>query len=129
MMKSTFIAVLLIGITASAFQCNKKDNNRITCLRGKLIDAMCASYIVQITGGDYDPSLVESNWQDPQTGNSYSNVFAVTNFCELQGNIAPGDEFVFYFTDTSTFENCITCMALRATPAKANKIRLTNCGD
>jgi hypothetical protein len=128
MIKSTFIAVLLIAVTSSAFQCNK-DKNRSQCLRGKLIDAMCASYIVQITAGDYDPSRVENNWLDPQTGNTYTNVFAVSNFCGLQGKIAPGDEFNFKFADDAPIEGCITCMALRAAPSKTNKIKLSNCGD
>lgn len=132
MIRSTLITVLLIAVAVSAFQCNKTDNNnhhQTKCLRGKLIDSLCASYIVQITGGDYDPSLVESSWQDPQSGNTYTNVFTVANVCEMQGNIAPGDEFVFFFTDSNMFPSCVTCLAIRPTPSKTHKIRLTNCGD
>lgn len=128
MRKSTFIAVLLLAITTSAFQCNKDKNRTSGCLKGELLHAFCASYIVKITDGTYDPSLAESSWLDPVTGNTYTNVFTVSNVCDLAGKV-PGDEFSFYFTDDNGEQNCAVCLALRATPSKANKIRLANCGD
>lgn len=129
MIKSTFIAILLLTGTASSFQCNK-DKNRGACLKGEVIDAMCASYIIKITEGNYDPSLVQDSWQDPQTGNTYTNVFAIANICDLQGKLVAGDKFSFRFTDASLKDDCNTCMAIRPTPSKVNKIRLTtSCND
>jgi hypothetical protein len=130
MIKSFSLAILMLAVSAAAFQCKKNNGRTGECLKGKVIDAMCASYIVQITGGNYDPSLVVNSWQDPHTGNTYTNVFAVSNFCDLQGKIATGDEFSFYFTDDAITEDCATCLAIRPTPSKANKVKLTtSCDD
>jgi hypothetical protein len=91
---------------------------------------MCGNVIIKVIDGNYDPSLVVNNWQDPHTGNTYDKVFAVSNFCALPENLTPGQEFSFYFEEGTALNTCVTCMALRAIPPKTNMIRVTaSCGN
>ena len=131
MKKTTIFLVILLSFGVFAFQC-KKNNDPYSgeCIKGQLIDALCASYIIKITDGNYDPSRVVNNWQDPHSGNTYDKVFAVSNFCDIQGKLTPGQELTFTFEDGDSANDCVTCMAIRPVPPKSNKIKLTaSCED
>lgn len=128
---TTILPVILLSFGVSAFQCRKNNNSYSgECIKGQLIDALCASYVIKITDGNYDPSRVVNNWQDPQSGTTYDKVFAVSNFCDIQGKLTPGQELTFVFEDGGSDNSCVTCMAIRAVPPKSNKIKLTTtCQD
>lgn len=128
MRKILFVPVLLLFFVVTAFQCNKSKNEcpEGGCLKGVLIDDMCGSIIIKITGGTYDPSRVEASWNDPHTGNTYQNVFTVTNYCDIQGRLTKGQEFYFYFKDNFPPPNCFVCLAIRLAPAKKNIISITS---
>jgi hypothetical protein len=107
-----------------------KENYSSGCLEGKVIDAFCADYIIQITGGEFDRSIADTTWTDPVSGNIYQNVFQVLNYCHLQEkNVSRGDKFYFRLSDMNSGNNCVTCLAIRLGPgpAAANRITITNC--
>jgi hypothetical protein len=125
MTKRITVSFLFLLFLISSFQCKKENNGR---LRGILIDEVCGNTIIKITSGDYDPSLVVDSWQDPQTGNTYEKVFAVSNYCQVQGRLTPGQIFDFNFS-TSLPQNCVRCLGLRAVPPKFNAIHITTIYD
>ena len=127
-MKKIKLLIIIFSVCAiTGFQC-EKDVFFSGCLRGRVIDAFCADYIIQVTSGSYDTSLVVSSWPDPVTGITYNNVFSVQNFCELQkALIQPGSEISFRIGGHTSSNSCITCMGLRPTPDKKNVIKLSAC--
>ncbi len=127
-MKKINLVVILFTVCAiTGFQC-KKDFFLTGCLQGKVIDNYCADIIIQVTGGTYDPSLVIASWQDPASGITYSNVFAVENYCEIQkAGIMTGSDISFRIGGYATINDCITCLGIRPTPAKKNIIKLASC--
>lgn len=113
----------------TALSCNK-ENFTSGCLEGKLIDAFCADYIIQITDGEFDQFVADATWTDPVSGNVYQNVFRLKNYCPLQErSISNGDTFTFRISNENYVNNCVTCLAIRPGPGPvaANTITLTNC--
>jgi hypothetical protein len=125
MKKTAFFLILVFSFSVSAFQCKKNNNSYAgECIKGRLIDALCGNIIVQVIDGDYNPSLVVNNWHDPQSGNTYDKVFAVSNFCDISG-IIKGQEFNFHFEAGTALNTCPVCAAIRPLPPKANMIKVT----
>jgi hypothetical protein len=125
-MKRTFlpVAVAITLLVFTNFKCEKENSsNKLSgCIKGKLIiKGPCAQFVVQVVGGDTANIATEKTWNDPETGNSYNNVFTVKNYCNFSAP-AVGDEFWFYAIRQEKTMECIICMAARATPSVTNEI-------
>ena len=127
MQKQLLFITAFVAVVSSGFTCNKDDARRISgCLKGKLeIKGICMNYVISIKEGDIDPSLLEATWQDPVTGNTYQNVFALSSPCNFPAAIDEGDEFYFYVMDKSPGD-CAVCMAYSPTPQKKLPIIVSN---
>lgn len=56
----------------------------------------CGHFVVKILSGSYPDSSVESSWTDTVTKTTFTNVFTVGNFVQMQqAQLAPGDTFGF----------------------------------
>ena len=126
MQKKFFLISVLIALFSSGFQCYKDNPRRISgCLKGKLeIKGICMNYVISVKQGNIDPALIETSWQDPVTGNTYQNVFALGSPCSFPSDINEGDEFYFYATENSS-GNCAACLAYRPTPQKHLQISVS----
>lgn len=128
-MKKITLAVVTAGalLIFTNFKCEKEPaNNRLSgCVKGKLvIKGPCAQYVIQVIDGDTANIAVDKMWNDPETGNNYSNVFTVKNYCNFSAP-AVGSEFYFYVIKQEKTMDCIVCAAARATPPVANEIEYT----
>jgi hypothetical protein len=103
---------------------NKKTNFAAGCYKGRLeVKGGCMNYTISITGGNYDPALVEAKWTDTNTGKEYKNAFALGSRCTFPETVNEGDEF--YFTiDSTTVQNCAVCMMYYPVPAKHLSIKV-----
>jgi hypothetical protein len=129
MLKLSIKIITGLVFLVTALSCNKETINS-NCLEGKLIDAFCADYIIQITDGEFDRSVADATWTDPVSGNVYQNVFRLKNYCHLQErSISNGTIFNFRISKENYTNNCVTCLAIRPGPGPvtANSIILTNC--
>jgi hypothetical protein len=92
--------------------------------KGKLeIAGICMNYTIRVVEGNVDASLLDANWTDETTKQSYTNVFKLGNPCQFPSTIKQGDEF--YFTiDSSQAKPCTVCMAYYPTPSKAVSIKV-----
>lgn len=92
--------------------------------KGKLeIKGICMNYTINVPGGSIDPSLVEANWTDESTGQSYKNVFKLGSPCTFPAELNAGDEFEFTI-DTTADKDCAVCMAYYPTPSKNLSIKV-----
>ncbi|HEY0679202.1 MAG TPA: hypothetical protein VGD17_13015 [Chitinophagaceae bacterium] len=130
MKKITSISLILL-FALSAFQCNNKILNPDGILKGKLvIKEICSHFVVQVTNGNLDTSVVANNWKDEKRNKTYNNVFTVSNRCGFAAaNLNEGDEFEFRIDKNPPPEDCIVCMAYYETPPKRNAIRIVKPGE
>lgn len=92
--------------------------------KGKLeIKGICMNYTISVPDGSIDPSLVEANWTDESTGQSYKNVFKLGSPCTFPAELNAGDEFEFTI-DTTADKDCAVCMAYYPTPSKNLSIKV-----
>lgn len=118
-----FSALALLTLTN--FQCSKTDTPK-DCYKGRLeIQGACGHYTIKVLSSNIDPSLIQSAWTDPYTGNQYTNVFALDGTCNFPQNISEGDEFYFKLSDTPD-QNCFICLAIYPTPSKRLAIQVVS---
>lgn len=121
---STFLLVCIFALTA--FQCNNKMIAADGVLKGKLvIKELCGHYVLQVTNGSLDSSIVTNGWKDDKRNKTYDNVFTIANRCGFANeNLNEGDEFEFRIDKNPAPEDCLVCMAFYPTPAKRHAIRV-----
>ena len=124
-----FIAAVLLSFTAlSGFQCRKEEPQvqPANCLKGRLEKkGICANYTISVVQGGIDPSLVEADWQDPNTKITYHKAFRLASPCAFPTNLKEGDEFYFQI-DPSPSQDCVVCQAWYPTPSKSLAIKVLN---
>lgn len=119
-----FFSLLVIGVlTISADGCGKKKATNGVYKARLEIKAICRNYTIKLLEGNIDTSLISTNWTDESTNKSYTNVFGLSNPCNLPDSIQQGDEFYFSI-DTTKQEECIVCMAYYPTPPKKIMIKV-----
>ena len=106
--------ILLVAALAPffAFQCDKSITTK--CVKGKVIRISCASYVIQVLNND---SVGEDQWKDSRdpVPNTFDNVFAVSNPCNIPSNYKVGDTIYFNLDEPKPSE-CVTCMMYDAPP-------------
>lgn len=125
-MKKISTVLLISAFALSAFQCNNKMVSTDGVLKGKLvIKEICSHYVIQVTSGKLDSSVVTNGWKDDKRGKTYDNVFTVANRCGFgDERLNEGDEFEFRIDKTPAPEDCLVCMAFYPTPEKRNAVRI-----
>jgi hypothetical protein len=127
MQKLITFFTLTILILFSGFRCDKEEDTLLSgCLKGKLeIRGICMNYVISIKDGTFDPALIDTNWKDPVTGNTYFNAFALGSVCDFPDTIKEGDEFYFNIVNKSN-DNCAVCLAYRPVPEKHLQIKVSD---
>ena len=121
------LITLFSFVIITGFTC-RKDEFLTGCLKGIVVDNYCANIIIQVTEGNYDPSLVNQTWEDPLTGMTYNNVFTVRNYCEVQADgIQDGQTISFRIGEEGLNNSCVTCMGIRPTPSRQNIVKMNQC--
>ena len=108
-MKYLFLLAALPFISA---KCDKKITH--DCLVGKVVRITCASTVVQITSRT---DFGTDGWKNSMNneGQTYDNVFSVTNKCKLPSDLKVGDELTFTIEKPKPTD-CIVCMMYDAPP-------------
>jgi hypothetical protein len=120
--KIKFFWLSLLLLPLLAFQC--EEDRHLGVYKGKLaVAGICGNYTIVLLEGDLSPVLYENTWVDPQTNNSYTKAFRLANFCDFPTAIQEGQEFYFSL-ESSPSNQCVTCLAVYPTPAKAIAIRV-----
>lgn len=103
--------------------CEKE--NSVACLKGRVVRVTCASTVVEVLNSG---SIGEDGWMDSFGTDTptYSNVFTVSNTCELNRPLVPGDEFWFSVGPASVAK-CELCEMLDNAPK--TKYSITNISD
>ncbi len=118
-----YLVVFFIFLNIS---CNKSNDVTEVCFKGKLVlKGVCMNYVIQITEGDINKELYESNWQNPLTNTIYQNVFGLASICNFPSTIKEGDEFYFSIPKNPIVQTCAQCQAFSPTPGK--KIHIEIC--
>ena len=118
LMKKYLLAYLLLLVLAgTAPGCYRKKLPET--LKGRLeVKGPCGHITVSLVKGKLDPALIQPSWTDPNTGKSYSNVFAIANSCSFPSTeLNEGDEFSF--TLGGKPQNCMVCQVFYPTPEKS----------
>jgi hypothetical protein len=114
--------VLLFLLPLFAFQC--EEDRHLDVYKGKLaVAGICGNYTIVLKEGELSPGLYDNTWVDPQTNISYTKAFRLANFCDFPTTIQEGQEFYFSL-EPSPSNQCVTCLAVYPTPAKAIAIRV-----
>jgi hypothetical protein len=127
MLRKIVRPVLLLLLISCGYQC-RRTNDASPLLTGRLVASYdCIQKVIQITGGPFDSSRVQSGWTDTTTDSVYHNVFrlgAVRDLCGLGGNIAKGDTFTFRIDPHPQNLVCYVCAVLRVVdlPTVTNSI-------
>jgi hypothetical protein len=122
----TFLAFILSAMFLSGKEgCHKKQMTT-GCYKGQLaVKGLCMNYTIKVLEGNIDTSLIQAQWKDEHTDQSYSNVFALASKCNFPASIKEGD--VFYFKIEPSVQNCMVCMAYYPVPAKSLSIKVVDC--
>jgi len=95
------------------------------CAKGKLVArSNCREYVVQVIQGNIGTDKVTPTWFDAETGNTFNNVFAVSNYCDITDTLPTGKEFYFDILDNFPVQGCSTCARIRPVPDKSNAITI-----
>lgn len=95
------------------------------CAKGKLVvKSGCREYVIQVIQGNIGSSKVTAVWFDLESGVTYNNVFAVSNYCDITDTLPQGKEFYFDVLDNNPPQGCSTCPRTRPMPDKANSIEV-----
>jgi hypothetical protein len=114
---------LLLILLSLICLCNvncKKDAPVDTVYTGKLIvNGPCDHYAVAVTSGNIDTALVVTSWLDTDNDTTYTNAFAVANFCTFgAGLLQKGDVFTFTIDPNPMVQTCPICGIAVAVPPK-----------
>ena len=122
-MNIIFLLYCALALLPPVQTCDKKISQ--TKYKGRLeIAGICHNYTIKLLEGEIDTSKISTSWTDPWAGKTYSNVFALGSPCSWPDSLMPGVEFYFYI-DTVTEKDCVTCMAYYPTPPKKLSIIVT----
>lgn len=115
-MKTAFFMLMLFPFFA--FRCER--NTGVHCFKGKVIRTSCASFVIQILDQD---SIGTDQWKDSTAGGqTYDNVFSVSNKCVIPDTYKAGD--ILYFDLENPGRNdCVVCMMYDAPPAARFNIK------
>lgn len=95
------------------------------CAKGKLVARTnCREYVVQVIQGNIGSNRVTATWFDLESGVTYNNVFAVSNYCDITDTLPQGKEFYFDVLDNTPPQTCTTCPRTRPVPDKGNSIAI-----
>jgi hypothetical protein len=113
----------LFAICILAIQC-KKSSTPGTVLTGKLIvNGPCLHYVIQLEKGNIDTTNLVASWFDRDNDSTYTNVFAISNYCTFGDyGLQKGDVFTFQIDSNSPAQNCPNCMIVVAVPPKENAV-------
>lgn len=119
-MKKVFYLLLTFPLmTLFAFQCNKEDVSPL--FTGKVeLEGICGRTVVSITTGDLSLLPTDSyavSWQDESTGITYTNVFMISNICQIDTVLKKGDYFSFRVHPRPDLQ-CTVCMAYSPAPSQ-----------
>lgn len=71
----------------------------------------CGHFIVKVLSGTYADSSVEKSWTDSVTDSTFTNVFGVRNFMQMQqAQLVQGDTFRFTLNGPVPDSIYMTCM-------------------
>ena len=114
------VIVVLLFIPLFAFRCGDKKSSN--CVIGKVVRTSCASFVVQALNTD---TIGVDGWKDSvATGQTYDNVFNVSNRCHIPADLKAGDTIAFTIGSTKP-DDCIVCMMFDAPPEA--KYQITMC--
>ncbi len=91
-----------------------------TVLTGKLIvNGSCEHYAVQLLKGTIDTANIEASWHDTDNDSTYTNAFAVFNYCTFgSAGLQLGDVFTFEVDPNPMAQTCPICFSGVAVPSK-----------
>lgn len=117
------VTLLMLGSSCKKDKSNKECNlPQFKCYKGRLeIKGMCGNYSIKVLSEDINPNLFQTQWQNPRTGETHTNVFALKNSCDFPSSINEGDEFYFRIISAAE-KNCGVCTGYYPTPDKAHFI-------
>jgi hypothetical protein len=120
----TLLAFVIIILLLPGANCGNKKTSA-NCYKARLeIKGICMNYTLTLLEGKMDPSLIEPNWTDENTGISYKNAFRLGSPCGFPSDLNVGDEF--YFSIIEPNEECMVCEAYYPTPPKSISLRVLN---
>ena len=113
------LLLILSVICLSNIHC-KKDTPVDTVYTGKLIvNGPCDHYAVEVTSGNIDTALLVASWLDTDNDTTYTNAFAVANFCTFGASVLQkGDVFTFTIDPKPMVQTCPICGIAVAVPPK-----------
>ena len=93
-------------------------------LTGRLIvNGPCEHYAVQLLNGTIDTANIVSSWYDTDNDSTYTNAFAIANYCTFGANgLRLGDVFTFRIDPNPMAQTCPICMIAVAVPSKYNAV-------
>jgi len=102
---------LLFLLPFFSFRCEK--DSGVHCFKGKVIRITCASYVIQVVDQDFG----EDQWTDSMGGGqTYDNVFRVSNKCEIPATYKTGDSLYFDLNNPNYRDDCVVCAMYDAPP-------------
>jgi len=124
MKRKLFLIAVILFFAGAGFNCRPSAELPSGMLKGKLvINKPCGNFVVQVIGGDIDPTRLLKTWTDSVGDTTYSNVFRVANACNFGGaGLLQNDIFQFKLNDTLIGQNCMLCMIFYPTPAVSNTV-------
>jgi len=91
-----------------------------TVYTGRLIvNGPCEHYAIELTSGNMDTALIVKSWLNTDNDTTYTNAFAVANYCVFRANgLQKGDLFTFTIDPNPMTQTCPVCATAVAVPQK-----------
>ncbi len=122
-MKLFFILSTIATILLSNSECNSKKSTS-GILKGRLeIKGICYNYTIKLIDGNIDTSALSTEWTDPNTGKSYTNVFGLSEPCSFPESLKEGETFEFTI-NTAAVIPCVVCNAYYPAPPRSLNIKV-----
>jgi hypothetical protein len=118
------LSLIILGlISLIGFRCSK-NTPASTVFTGRLIvNGPCEHYAIQLLKGHIDTANIESSWYDSDNDSTYTNAFAVSNYCTFGVNgLQLGDVFTFQIDPHPKAQTCPICAIAVAVPSKYNAV-------